>query len=260
MGKKRLTRAERPLLGEISSNGLRENFWNYVERMTGNRSLKTFIRQGLIFNLFSVIPSVWGVALRSQAYKKTLGRVGENCFIDKNVQFRVPKRIFLGNRVYLGENVRLDACFKTSQIKIGNNVRIQRNSTLKAGIGEIIVHDGVTIAQRVGLAGDGGLEIGKNSIIANGVEIITGNYIFDNPLIPIKRQGVELEGIEIGEDVWLGVYTIVLPGVRIGSGAVIGAGSVVTKDIPSYSIAFGNPAKVKRRRKERNRKADLASF
>lgn len=251
MNKKKLTRVERPILGEISGSGLRANFWNYVERVTGKRSLKAFIRQGILFTLFSDIPSIWGVALRSQAYKKVLGSIGESCFIERNVRFIVPQRIFLGNRVYIGENVRLDACFTTSQIRIGNDVSIHEYSTLKAGIGKIIVHEGVTIAGFVGLGGDGGLEIGKNSIIANHVELITGNYVFDDPSIPIKRQGVRLGRIEIGEDVWLGVHTIVLPGVRIGDGAVVGAGSVVTKGIPSYSVALGNPAKVIRKREER---------
>lgn len=251
MNKKKLAREERPILGEISGSGLRANFWNYVERVTGKRSLKAFIQQGLLFTLFSDIPSIWGVALRSQAYKKVLGSIGESCFIEKNVRFRVPKRIFLGNRVYIGENVRLDACFTTSQIRIDNDVSIHEYSTLKAGIGKIIVHKGVTIASFVGLGGDGGLEIGKNSIIANHVELITGNYVFDDPSIPIKRQGVRLGRIEIGENVWLGVHTIVLPGVRIGDGAVVGGGSVVTKDIPGNSVAVGNPAKVIRKREER---------
>ncbi len=66
----------------------------------------------------------------------------------------------------------------------------------------------------------------------------------------IREQGYIRKPIQIGDDVWIGAQCTVLKGVRIGSGAVIGAGSVVTKNIPEYAIAVGNPAKVVRSRQE----------
>ncbi len=87
------------------------------------------------------------------------------------------------------------------------------------------------------------VRIGDFSKFGPGVQILT-------PLHPLEahaRRGTEYGApIEIGSDVWVGGGALILPGVRIGSGAVIGAGSVVTRDIPPYALAVGNPCRVLR--------------
>ena len=70
------------------------------------------------------------------------------------------------------------------------------------------------------------------------------NHIYDDPKISIRLQGIRANGIKIEDDVWLGVGSTVLDGVTIGKGSVIGAGAVVTKNIPPYSVAVGVPANV----------------
>lgn len=84
--------------------------------------------------------------------------------------------------------------------------------------------------------------IGDRVMLAPHVSILTANH----PLRPEERlKGVANEKpVVIEDDVWIGLGAIVCPGVRIGKGSVIGAGSVVTKDIPPRSVAVGNPAKV----------------
>jgi galactoside O-acetyltransferase len=228
--------------------GLTSNFWNYIERVTGQKSLRKFLSQGLVMTLLSDFPSILGVILRGQAYRKFFGSMGKNCFIEKNVRFRVPSKIFLGHRVFIDENVCIDATYPTSEIRMNNDVAIGRNSIIKAGIGKIIIHDGVGISKFVHLGGGGGIEIGENSMLGDKVEIISAQHVFDDPSIPIKLQGSRYARIEIGSDVWLGAMVIVLPGVKIGDGSVVGAGAVVTKDIPSYSVAAGVPAKVIKKR------------
>jgi len=74
------------------------------------------------------------------------------------------------------------------------------------------------------------------------------NHIYKDPKTPIRLQEIRAIGIIIEDDVWLGVGSTVLDGVTIGKGSVIGAGAVVTKDIPPYSIAVGVPAKVIKKR------------
>lgn len=92
------------------------------------------------------------------------------------------------------------------------------------------------------------VEIGRNVFIAPNV----GLYTAGHPLDPVQRaEGIEYaRPIRIGDDVWIGAGVSVLPGVTIGSRTVIGAGSVVTHDIPSDVVAAGNPCKVIKRIKE----------
>lgn len=98
-----------------------------------------------------------------------------------------------------------------------------------------------------------------NCTILDGAKVTIGNNVFigpncvittaGHPLDSLKRaQGLEFAyPIVIEDDVWLGANVIVMPGVTIGKGAVIGAGSIVTKNIPPYVVAYGNPCQVQKR-------------
>ncbi len=78
--------------------------------------------------------------------------------------------------------------------------------------------------------------------------IIPNNHLFKDPNKPIQLQGSEAKGIIIEDDVWIGHSVSVLDGVRVGKGSVLGAGSVINKDVPPYSVVGGIPAKVLRKR------------
>jgi maltose O-acetyltransferase len=81
---------------------------------------------------------------------------------------------------------------------------------------------------------------------------VAANHPFERTDVPMRLQGrSRVEALVIEDDVWIGARVIVLPGVRIGRGAVIGAGSVVTKDVPEYAVVGGNPARVIRYRGEK---------
>ena len=86
----------------------------------------------------------------------------------------------------------------------------------------------------------GGIEIGDGSLIGHNTTIATLNHDFN----PLKRQNLTPSSVKIGKNVWIGSDCTILPGVEIGDGAIIGAGSVVTKSIPQNVIAVGNPARV----------------
>ena len=90
----------------------------------------------------------------------------------------------------------------------------------------------------------GEIYIGDNVIMGGRIVFHTLNHNYNSKDILIVRQGVTLEPIKVGNDVWIGSDAIILPGVNIGEGCVIGAGSVVTKDVDPYSIVAGNPAKI----------------
>ena len=81
--------------------------------------------------------------------------------------------------------------------------------------------------------------------------MLTRNHSFSRTDIPMNKQGFQQEKpIIIGNDVWIGQRVIILPGVTVGNGAIIGAGSIVTHDVKEYDIVAGNPAHVIRNRKE----------
>ena len=226
----------------IPQGGVKTSFWTYVERTTGERSLPRFFWQGLVLTALYRMPTVWATALRGIVYRGVLGGIGRSCLIEEDVRLQIPQRIFLGSRVFVGQYSYLDG--QTSFLKLGDDVHLARFCTLRAGEGGITVRDGAGINMRCFLDGNGGLEIGPNTLLSPGVQVISGNHVFDDPDMPIRFQGTHYGKVTIGEDCWLGTNVLVLPGVTIGRGAVVGAGAVVTKDVPEYGIALGIPAKV----------------
>ena len=233
----------------IPKGGLRKLIWRYVERVVGRRSLGRFLLQGATFSMLSGLSTPWSSLARGIIYRKLMGHMGENCIIEKNARFYIPERIFLGNRVFIAENTRIDPESFRGEIRLENDANISRGCILRAGYRldgpcKIHLHEGVYVGDRSFLYGVGGIEIGRFSTLAYNVGLISGNHSYNDPSIPIRFQTPKLAKIEIGKNVWLGARVIVLAGVKIGNGSVIMAGSVVTKDVPPHSLVAGIPAKV----------------
>ncbi len=233
----------------IPKSSFSNNFFTYIERVTGKRSIIGFIFLGTILLLFEGIPTIFGFIVRGRVYKVILGRIGKSCLVGKNVRLAISSRIFLGDRVVIGEYCYIDPKSIHSKIILGNDVYISRLCRLTSGssensIGEVLIGDSVHIGQNCFFDGTGKLMVGKDSVLGPNVSLLTANHEFKDPTIPIRFQGAIAKTITIEEDVWVGANVIVLGSVTIGKGAVIGAGSVVTKNIPPYSIVVGNPAKI----------------
>ena len=169
---------------------------------------------------------------------------GINVFISPMAIVKHGHKIGLGNNVVVERNVTLSVVGEISYIVIGTNSCLSSYCVLKASHGWIKIGNDCTVNEFAILHGDGGLEIGNDVRIAAQVRIIAMNHIYDDPKISIRLQGIRANGIKIEDDVWLGVGSTVLDGVTIGKGSVIGAGAVVTKNIPPYSVAVGVPANV----------------
>jgi len=91
------------------------------------------------------------------------------------------------------------------------------------------------------------VEIGDHCMFANGCFVTDGDHRFDDPRQPVTRQGFTSKGpTRIGDNVWCGANVVITSGVTVGQRCVIGANSVVTRDLPAFSIAAGAPAKVLR--------------
>jgi acetyltransferase-like isoleucine patch superfamily enzyme len=111
--------------------------------------------------------------------------------------------------------------------------------------GRIVIGGGTFLNQGVMVAAEQLVEIGEHCMVANGGLITDGSHRFDDPDRPVPWQGFTTKGpTRIGANVWLGANVVVTSGVTIGERCVIGANSVVTRDIPPFSIAAGAPARV----------------
>lgn len=129
-------------------------------------------------------------------------------------------------------------------ILVGRGTEILNGALIMSYGGNIRIGENCSINPYSILYGHGGLFIGNNVLIAGHCILIPANHNFSDLNIPINKQGLTCKGIIIEDDVWLGAGCKVLDGVHIGKGAIIGAGSVVTKSIPENSIYVGNPAKL----------------
>nr|WP_318487238.1 acyltransferase [Photobacterium leiognathi] len=110
------------------------------------------------------------------------------------------------------------------------------------------VGDDVDFALDVLVTTKGGVKIGNRVLIGYRTQILSSNHNIPSVKQPIFGAGHSYSKVVIEDDVWIGANCIILPGVHIGEGAVIGAGSVVTKDVKAFSIYGGNPAKLIRHR------------
>lgn len=107
----------------------------------------------------------------------------------------------------------------------------------------VVTGKGWSMNEGVQLIPGGIIRIGDNARIAPRVTIAATNHVFDNPEIPIKHQGFMNQEVIIGEDTWIGAHAVILPGVEVGKGAIVAAGSIVTKDVPTLTIVGGVPAR-----------------
>lgn len=103
----------------------------------------------------------------------------------------------------------------------------------------------VTLNEWVYISGFGGVRIGSGVRIGHRTTILTSDHVCRDVSIPIYKQGVDTKGgVWIDDDVFIGANVTIMDGVHIGTRSIIGAGSVVTKDVPSGSIVAGNPARI----------------
>lgn len=159
--------------------------------------------------------------------RSQFSRIGKNVIFEEGVLVFHPKNIEIGNNVYLGHYTILKGYHKN-----------------KMTIGE-----GTWIGQQCFLHAAGGITIGKNVGIGPAVKIITSSHKIKNTANPILHNKIDFKPVRIGDGSDIGVNTVIMPGVSIGKNAQVGAGSVVTKDIPDFAVCAGVPAKMIKMRK-----------
>jgi acetyltransferase-like isoleucine patch superfamily enzyme len=149
--------------------------------------------------------------------------------------------------IYIAASAKIQ--IDTDGCVLGGSVRISKGVIISDGViiapygGSIEIGASAYIGPYCILYGHGGLAIGRNTMIGAHTIIVPANHGIARFDVPMGAQPLTKKGIAVGQDVWIGAGCKVLDGVHIGNGAVIGAGSVVTKDIGAFVIAVGAPAK-----------------
>lgn len=150
-----------------------------------------------------------------------------------------------GSRIFLLGKYFRRFCAKLILKKCGKHVNIEHGAVFNSEC-ELGDYSGIGINCKL----NGKVIIGKHVMMGPECLIYTRNHKFDDINITMDKQGFqEWKPVIIGDDVWIGGRVIILPGKHIGNGAIIGAGSVVTKDVEDYSIVAGNPARKVKSRK-----------
>ena len=165
----------------------------------------------------------YGLAYRKLSIGKNVEAWGQ-IKLEQGVQIgsnsKFYKKVHLESDVRIGDNVEI-------RCNLGNSVRVGKNTTINRG--SLLF---------------GTVDVANDCLIGPQCSIIGSNHVFDSVDLLINRQGLTSKGVKIRKNVWLGAGVTVVDGVTIGENSIIGAASVVTKDIPPNVIAVGNPAKV----------------
>lgn len=160
-------------------------------------------------------------------YKLVLGKLGIRSRIFKPLKIEKPGNIYIGKHVTIFKYTWLAA-----------------NPLTKRPTCQLIIGDGTSIGNFNHIYATSRIEIGKNVLIADKVYISDNLHGFENIELPVIKQPIkQIREVSIGDGAWIGENVCIM-GASIGKGAVIGANSVVTKDIPDYTVAVGAPAKI----------------
>jgi acetyltransferase-like isoleucine patch superfamily enzyme len=198
--------------------------------------------------------------------RKKFKSVGTGFYAPNPIHVVNGNRITLGNNVFLGQNCQIYS-YPNGEIRIGDNssldrfvevrggkqtiikenVRIVKGATLKSTPTSTMIIGSRTIISQ-GCIFDGDMRIGEDVIFGPMVFINEVDHGFDRRDIPMNQQTGGSGTIIIEDDVWIGYSAVLLKGVHISKGSIIGAGAIVNKSVPPYSINVGVPAVVKKYR------------
>lgn len=192
---------------------------SFSEKIKSNPRLKKFVH-------WLLIPS-------NQARPRLWVRLFLNPFYHKK-----------GKGVIIRRWVRMDVV-PFNPFSIGSNSVIEDFSTINNGVGEVQI--GANSLVGLGNVIIGPVIIGNNVILAQNIVASGLNHHYTDVHQPIHKQGVGVAPIVIEDDCWIGANAVITAGVTIGKHSVVAAGAVVTKNIPPYSVAVGNPSRVIKR-------------
>lgn len=186
---------------------------------------------GSIFDPFKMFviyaPGPIGFTLRRLWYRRSFMHYGKNSLIDVGVVISGEENISIGENTIIDRYTRLDGIL--GKIKIGDGTHIAQNCVLGAG-DELVVGNNVRLAP--------GVRIFTNSEVSKDGKRMSG------PMVPERHKAFMRAPVTVREHAFIGSNAFILPGVTIGEHAVVGAHSLVSRNIPSWTIVSGIPARV----------------
>lgn len=201
----------------------------------------------IVTTLFCGLPGALGLFLRAKCYRPFFGSCGKGVVIGRNITFRHPSKIQLGNGVVLDDNSMIDAKGGDgSGISFGNNVYIGRNTIVYCKGGRIELGEDVNISSNCVLFSSHSLVMKPGTMVGAYSYLLSGGEYDYRSEVPFALQsGMETKGpLEIGANCWLAARVTVLDAANVGEHSVIGAGAVVTRPVADHALAVGIPAKV----------------
>ena len=189
-------------------------------------------------------------ALRGLWYRLFFRKVSGLLFIGKNVRISHAKHIICGKNVKFEDFSEVhglcsDGLVFGDNVTISRGVMIRPSSYYGRDLGAGLVmgnHSSIGPHGYVGCSGK--IEIGANVMFGPKCSLFAENHIFSDTQTTIKSQGVRQKGIVIEDDCWIGSNVVILDGVKIGKGSVIGAGTLITKDVPPGSILMNKRERI----------------
>ena len=234
----------------MNSNRIIEKLFSKVKKEDAEFDYQFSFREFSTILFEKGYAAIRGLLFVKPFLKKSKGIV----FAAKGSKIQYGHKIKVGSGFNLMEHATLNA-LSYEGIEIGNNFTLGKYAIIECTGVLRDVGNSLKIGNNVGInhycfiGVRGSIIIGDNVIFGSRVNIFSENHNFDRFDTPIKDQGVTKEDTIIGNDVWIGASVSIMPGVKVGNGCVIAAGSVVTKDIPDFSVVAGVPAKIIKNRK-----------
>ncbi len=226
-------------------------FKKYRALVTGKGGLFSLFKYEIVTFLLGGMNGALGIFSRKIFYRLLFKKMGKGVILGKHLTIRHPEKILLGNNVIIDDYCVLDAKGdEKSGISLADKVIISRNTILSCKGGKIEVGENTNIGTCCLIHSESSVKLGRNILIAAYTYLVGGgNHDFLRIDIPIIAQpSVNLGGIVIQDNVWLGARVTVLDGVTVGSGTVVGAAALVNKNLPEFVVAAGVPARVIKRR------------
>lgn len=188
------------------------------------RKIRKFLRKNRYEKKLSIVRNTYAVFHRHE-----FGAIGKGAYLWEPIFLSGTPYIYLGNKVGIWKHARIEAIdewegqYFSPRLTIGDNVTIGQNCH-------------ITVAESI--------IIEKDTVCSARVTITDISHVTDNDDLAVLNQGIVTKPVRICEGAFIGINVTVLPGVTVGKHAVVGANSVVTKDVPDYATAVGVPAKI----------------